>query len=76
MAAAASSGPKRTIRREYETIYCSEPVWKAYQLAAKLELGALKKLRDFDLGSRVVEQKLQERYGENVPYDMTVIPPA
>ena len=59
-----------------EKIYCSELVWKAYQRAAKLELGSLKRLRDFDLSSRVVKQKLKERYGENVPYDMTVISPA
>jgi hypothetical protein len=59
-----------------EKLYCSELVWKAYQRAAKLELGTLKRLRDFNLSSRVAKQKLKERYGENVPYDMTVISPA
>jgi hypothetical protein len=59
-----------------EKIYCSELVWKAYQRATTLELGAFKRLRDFNLSSPVVKQKLKERYGENVPYDMKVISPA
>jgi uncharacterized protein YycO len=59
-----------------ERIYCSELVWKVYKRATELEVGALKRLRDFDLSSQVVRQKLQERYGRAIPYNMTVISPA
>jgi uncharacterized protein YycO len=59
-----------------EKFYCSELVWKAYQRASKLEIGSLKSLREFDLSSRIVREKLRERYGATVPYDMQVISPA
>lgn len=59
-----------------EKVYCSELVWKAYQRALQIELGSLKRLREFDLSARVVRQKLKERYGESIPYDMQVISPA
>ena len=57
-------------------IYCSELVWKAYQDALGIELGARQKLRDFDLSDPVVNAKLRERYGENVPMNEPVISPA
>ena len=59
-----------------DRIYCSELVWKAYNRAAGIEIGSLKKLRNFDLSSQLVRQMLQERYGETIPLDMDVISPA
>jgi len=58
-----------------DKIYCSELVWKSYKEAADLELGAPKKLRDFDLSSKLVKQKLVELYQNKIPYDMKVISP-
>jgi len=58
-----------------ERIYCSELVWKAYDRALDIEVGNLQKLRDFDLSSEVVKQKLRERYGTHVPLGETVISP-
>jgi len=57
-------------------IYCSELVWKLYKDATGLEVGHLQKLSDFDLSSPAVQQKLKERYGNNIPKDEKVISPA
>ncbi|MEN7548703.1 YiiX family permuted papain-like enzyme [Rapidithrix thailandica] len=59
-----------------EKIYCSELVWKIYKEGAGIELGKLEKLRDFDLSSTIVRQKLKERYGETLPLNEEVISPA
>ncbi len=59
-----------------EKIYCSELIWKIYQRATGIEIGNLEKLRDFDLSSKVVKQKIKERYGEKIPLEELVISPA
>ncbi len=56
-------------------MYCSELVWKLYKDCAKIEVGALKKLRDFDITHPLVVAKIKERYGNNIPLDETVISP-
>lgn len=58
-----------------DRIYCSELVWKVYKRALGLELGALKKLKSFDLTHPEVKAKLKERYGENIPLNEDVIDP-
>lgn len=57
-------------------IYCSELVWKMYRDALGIELGALQKIRDFDLADPLVRVKLRERYGDAVPLEETVVSPA
>lgn len=59
-----------------DKIYCSELVWKIYNQATGLEIGNLKKLKDFDLSSRIVKSIMTERYGDAIPYDEDVISPA
>ena len=59
-----------------DKIYCSELIWKIYQRGAGTEIGKLQKLKDFDLSSPAVKQKMKERYGNNIPMDETVISPA
>jgi hypothetical protein len=59
-----------------ENIYCSELVWKIYQRGAGLEIAQLQKLKEFDLRSKAVQQKLKERYGKHVPMEETVISPS
>ncbi|TAH28841.1 MAG: YiiX family permuted papain-like enzyme [Cytophagales bacterium] len=58
-----------------EAMYCSELVWKIYQKATGIEVGNLQKLKDFDLTSNEVKQKLKERYGNNIPLEEKVISP-
>lgn len=58
-----------------DRIYCSELVWKIYDRGLGIHLGQLRKLRDFDLSHPAVQAKLQERYGDRVPLDETVISP-
>jgi len=59
-----------------DKIYCSELVWKIYKEATGIEIGELEELRDFDLNNKAVKQKLNERYGDNIPLDEKVISPA
>ena len=59
-----------------DKIYCSELIWKIYERATGLELGKLQKLADFDLSSPVVQAKLRQRYGNNLPQNEPVISPA
>jgi uncharacterized protein YycO len=59
-----------------ERIYCSELVWKAYERALGVQIGALQHLRDFDLSDAVVRAKMKERYGDRVPLDELVVSPA
>lgn len=59
-----------------EKIYCSELIWKIYQRATGLEIGKLQTLADFDLSNEVVQKKMKERYGNNIPLDEIVISPA
>ncbi len=59
-----------------ERIYCSELVWKAYDRALGIKIGALQKVRDFNLSDPAVRAKMQERYGSHIPLDEPVISPA
>lgn len=56
-------------------LYCSEIVWKAYHDALGIELAPLSKLKQFDLSSSEVKQLMQQRYGQNIPLNETVIAP-
>lgn len=58
------------------TMYCSELVWKVFQRSIGIELGQPGKLRDFDLSSPIVNAALHERFGDEIPYDETVIAPS
>ena len=59
-----------------DKIYCSELVWKMYKESTGIEIGQLEQLADFDLSSKIVKQKMKERYGQNIPMDEKVISPA
>jgi uncharacterized protein YycO len=58
-----------------ERIYCSELVWKIYDRALGIKIGALQRLRDFRLDDPVVRRKMKERYGNAVPLNEPVIAP-
>lgn len=59
-----------------EKMYSSELVWKIYKEAAGIEIGKLEKLKDLDLSSEIIKNRLTEKYGDNIPMDETVISPA
>lgn len=59
-----------------DKMYCSELVWKIFERGADIEVGTLEELRDFDLSHPVVQQKINERFGKDVPMDEVVISPA
>lgn len=58
-----------------DKIYCSELIWKIYKESTGLEIGKLQKLKDFDLTNSVVNSKMRERYGNNIPLNEPVISP-
>ena len=58
-----------------DRIYCSELVWKIYKTGVGIEVGKLKKLKDFDLSSQAVKAKLKEHYGNSIPLEEPVISP-
>ncbi|MCB0515032.1 MAG: YiiX family permuted papain-like enzyme [Bacteroidetes bacterium] len=59
-----------------DRIYCSELVWKIYKEGANVEIGELQKMSDFDISSKLVKEKMKERYGDNIPMNEKVISPA
>ena len=59
-----------------DKIYCSELVWKIYKKVTNIEIGKLEQLSDFDLSNEIVQAKMKERYGNNIPLDEKVISPA
>jgi hypothetical protein len=59
-----------------ERLYCSELVWKLYDRAVGIRIGALQKLREFNLSDPVVKAKMQQRYHGAVPLDETVVSPS
>lgn len=58
-------------------LYCSELVYKLYERGAGVRIGALQKVKEMDLGSRAVQEKIRERFGKGVRFDPeeTVITP-
>ncbi|MBC8479357.1 MAG: YiiX family permuted papain-like enzyme [FCB group bacterium] len=59
-----------------ERIYCSELVWKIFKQGAGVEIGSLQKISEFDLSHPVVQQKIRERYNDQLPTEELVISPA
>lgn len=58
-----------------DRIYCSELVWKMYKESFDVEIGALEQFRDFDFSDPLVQKKIKERFGRNLPMDEWVITP-
>jgi uncharacterized protein YycO len=58
-----------------DEMYCSELVYKVYYRTTGIQLAPLKQLKDFDLTSDEVKQKLQERYKGKIPLNEQVISP-
>ncbi len=58
-----------------ERLYCSELVWKIFKNVLDIELGKLQKFNEFDLSHPVVQAKLKERYGNQIPQNELVISP-
>jgi len=58
-----------------ERMYCSEYVWKTFERLFGVELAELRRLRDFDLSSDIVKDKLVERYDEAIPLNESVVAP-
>ncbi|AXG74570.1 YiiX family permuted papain-like enzyme [Flavobacterium arcticum] len=59
-----------------ERVYCSELVWKIYKEGTGLEVGKTQQLKEFDLSHPAVQEKIKERYGNNIPLNEKVISPA
>jgi uncharacterized protein YycO len=58
-----------------DEMYCSELVWKTFHRALNIDIGKLRKMKEFDLSSPEVKKILAERYPDGVPLEETVISP-
>lgn len=58
-----------------DKLYCSELVWKTFHRALNIDIGNLRKLKNFDLSSPEVKEILDERYPDGVPLEETAISP-
>jgi uncharacterized protein YycO len=58
-----------------DEMYCSELVWKTFHRALNIDIGKLRKMKEFDLSSPEVKKILSERYPDGVPLEETVISP-
>lgn len=58
-----------------DRLYCSELVWKIYKRGAGIEVGARKKLKEYNLNSQEVKDQLNLRYGADIPLDYEMISP-
>ena len=58
-----------------DKMYCSELVWKIFHRALNIDLGRLRKLKEFDLSSAEVQTLVQQRYPHGVPFEETVVSP-
>jgi uncharacterized protein YycO len=58
-----------------EELYCSELVWKIYEDALGVKLGAPRPMKEFDLTSAEVKRVMSERYGEKIPLNEPMISP-
>ena len=56
-------------------IYCSELVWKAYNESTGLRVGEPRPMKEFDLTHPVVQKIMNQRYGNNIPYEELMISP-
>ena len=63
-------------RWDEERLYCSELVYKLYQEVLGVEVGRLRRIDDFNLDNGVVQKKMRERYGQELPLSMKVVSPA
>ncbi len=59
-----------------ERIYCSELIWKIYAEGAGIQLCPAQLLREFALEHPVVRKTLQERYGEDPPWNEPIVAPS
>ncbi len=58
-----------------DELYCSEFVFKLYQHALGIEIGALRPLKEFDLSHPTVQSIMKKRYGKDIPYNEQMISP-
>lgn len=57
-------------------IYCSELVWKIYERTTGIQLGEPKPLKDYSLNSPLVRKTMEERYGNEIPWDEPMVAPS
>ncbi|MGZ5303992.1 MAG: YiiX/YebB-like N1pC/P60 family cysteine hydrolase, partial [Bacteroidia bacterium] len=58
-----------------EKMYCSELVWKIYKEAAGIEIGNIRKFKEYDFSHPEVKKQLKERYGNNIPSEEKIVSP-
>ena len=68
-------GPDLAFAWDDKRLYSAELVFKVYKRGAGVQIGRLQKLGDFDLSDPLVQSKLREKYGADIPIDTPVVSP-
>lgn len=55
--------------------YCSELVWKVYKQVLNLSLSKPKALKEYNIDDPRVRKIMQQRYGNEIPYDENMVAP-
>ena len=58
-----------------DQIYCSELVYKVYNEAFSTKLAPLNMLKDYNIDNVIVRRIMNQRYGDNIPYEDLMISP-
>lgn len=58
-----------------DKIYCSELVYKMYFEALAIKLAPLKMLKDYNIDHPKVRRIMQQRYGDDIPYEDLMVSP-
>lgn len=58
-----------------DRLYCSELVYKVFEQHTGQKLCKLRPLKDYHLDSKLVREKLRERYGDKLPMDRLMVSP-
>jgi hypothetical protein len=59
-----------------DRLYCSEFVWKVFKKALDIELCDRHPLGDYDIDQPEVHQKLEQRFGSDIPLEQLVVAPS
>jgi len=59
-----------------ERIYCSELVWKIYKRGAGIEVGNVRKMKEYNFDHPIVKAEAIKRYGKSFPLEEDIVAPS
>ena len=59
-----------------ERIYCSELVWKIYKRGAGIDVGEIRKMKEYNFDHPIVKAEAEKRYGKSIPMEEDIVAPS